>query len=123
MCRTRPALRWVAMPDRTWIPVVPATDVAGPPWVCHDVAGVEVRLVRDPQGRIHAVAPACPHLASPLDRAEIDDGHLRCPRHWYAYALANGANTHPGLDRNDDLAVHDVEVRDGIVHVAVGRIP
>lgn len=107
------------MSDRTWVPVVPAADVAGPPWPCYEVAGVQVRLVRDPAARIHAVAPACPHLDSPLDRAEVEDGQLRCPRHWYTYDLSTGANTHPGLARNDDLAVHDVEVWDGVVHVAL----
>lgn len=107
------------MSDRAWVPVVPAADVAGPPWPCHEVAGTQVRLIRDPEGVLHAVAPACPHLASPLDRAEVEDGQLLCPRHWYAYALSSGANTHPGLSHNDDLAVYDVEVRDGMVHVAV----
>lgn len=107
------------MSDRRWVPVVPAADVAGPPWPCHEVAGVNVRLIRDPQGRIHAVAAACPHLDSPLDRAEVEDGRLLCPRHWYAYDLPTGANAHPGLPRNDDLAVYGVEVRDGVVHVAV----
>lgn len=99
--------------------MVPAADVAGPPWPCHEVAGFQVRLVRDAEDRIHAVAPACPHLDSPLDRAEVEDGQLLCPRHWYAYDLPTGTNVHPGLSHNDDLAVYGVEVRDGVVHVAV----
>lgn len=99
--------------------MVPAADVTGPPWPCHEVAGVQVRLVRDQAGRIHAVAAACPHLDSPLDRAEVEDGQLLCPRHWYAYDLSTGANTLPGLAHTDDLRVHGVGVRDGVVYVAV----
>lgn len=107
------------MSTHAWVPVMPAADVAGPPWPCLDVAGTSLRLVRDGHGDIHAVGAACPHLDSPLDRAEIEDGQLLCPRHWYAYDLATGTNQHPGLPRNDALAVHPVEIRDGIVHVAV----
>lgn len=107
------------MSTHAWVPVMPAADVAGPPWPCHDVAGTSLRLVRDADGDIHAVGATCPHLDSPLDRAEVEDGRVLCPRHWYAYDLATGVNHHPGLDRSDALAVHPVEIRDGIVHVAV----
>lgn len=109
------------MSDLTWVPVVPADDLAGPPWPCHEVEGTRVRLLRDPQGRIHAVEPSCPHLDSPLDRAEVEGDHLLCPRHWYAYDLTTGQNQHPGLEHSDTLVVHHVRVRDGMIHVALSE--
>lgn len=108
------------MSDPTWIPVVPADEVASPPWPCHDVDGVPVRLVRGPSDEIVAIGPVCPHLDSPLDRAEVDDGHVLCPRHFYSYDVDSGANVHPGLPSAADLPVYPVLVRDGMVHV---RLP
>lgn len=107
------------MTETTWVPVVPADEVAAPPWACHDVAGVSVRLVRAPSGEILAIGPSCPHLDSPLDRAEVEGEQVLCPRHWYAYDRDTGTNVHPGFDRDPSLPVYEVQVRDGIVHVAV----
>ena len=107
------------MSELTWVPVVPVEEVATPPWPCHDVAGTPVRLVRSPDGTVLAIGPSCPHLDAPLDRAEVEDGTVLCPRHWYAYDPASGRNLHPALDGAPSLPVHPVEVRDGIVHVAV----
>lgn len=107
------------MTGPTWVPVVPAADVTTPPWPCHDVAGVPVRLVRSAGGEILAIGPRCPHQDSPTDRAEVEGEQVLCPRHWYAYDRATGRNVHPGFDRDPDLPVYPVEVRDGMVHVAV----
>ena len=107
------------MSETTWVPVVPASEVDRPPWPCHDVAGTPVRLVRAPDGDVHAIGPICPHLDSPMDRAEVEGDQVLCPRHFYAYDTGTGRNVHPALDHASDLPVYDVEVRDGIVHVAV----
>lgn len=106
--------------DERWVAVVAESEVTGPPWACHEVEGVTVRLVRDADGRIHAVAPSCPHLDAPLDRAVVGDGTVECPRHFYAYDLASGTNRFPGLSWALPLPVWPVEVRDGVVHVALG---
>lgn len=112
------------MTEPTWVPVAPADDVTTPPWPCHDVGGVTLRLVRSPDGAIHAVAPACPHLDAPLDRAVLEGEQVLCPRHWYAWEIATGRNVHPGLEREGlGLPVYPVEVRDGIVHVALPAAP
>ncbi len=107
------------MSDPTWVPVVPADEVTAPPWPCHDVAGVPVRLVRGPDDQILAIGPTCPHLDSPLDRAEVEEGRVLCPRHVYTYDADTGANVHPGFERDAALPVYPVEVRDGMVHVGV----
>lgn len=101
-----------------WVPVCPQAEVTGPPWSCHEVAGVRVRLLRDGDGRIHAVQPECPHLQAPLDRAEVEGGTVLCSRHWYQYELATGENVSPGR-RAHGLAVHPVRVVDGTVEVGV----
>jgi nitrite reductase/ring-hydroxylating ferredoxin subunit len=107
----------------TWVAVAPADEVDVPPWPCRDVAGLPVRLLRTPGGDILAVGASCPHLDSPLDRAEVEPGpdgeQVLCPRHWYAYDAASGQNRHPALDSSAPLPVYPVEVRDGIVHVRV----
>lgn len=101
---------------RAWVPVCPDAEVTGPPWRCHDVAGVPVRLVRDRDGRIHAIQPTCPHLQAPLDRAETEGDTVLCPRHWYGYDLATGENVIPGWS-DQDLRIHPVRVVDGMVEV------
>ena len=111
------------MTEPTWVSVVPAAQVTAPPWPCHDVAGTQVRLVRGPANEILAIEPSCPHLDSPLDRAEVEGNQVLCPRHWYAYDADTGRNMHPGFDGDPALAVYPVEVRDGIVHVAVPATP
>src|SRR5690606_24372936 len=85
--RARPVrcLRSPTMTEPTWVPVGPADEVATPPWPCHDVGGTTLRLVRTPDGTIVAIAPACPHLDAPLDRAEVEGDQVLCPRHWYAW--------------------------------------
>jgi nitrite reductase/ring-hydroxylating ferredoxin subunit len=100
-----------------WVAVVAESEVTGPPWSCYEVDGVSVRLVRDAAGSVRAVAPACPHLDAPLDRAVVGDGVIECPRHFYAYDLVSGANRVPGLSWTLPLPVWPVEVRDGVVHV------
>lgn len=111
------------MAEDSWVPVVPVDEVAGPPWPRHEVAGVEVRIVRDAAGDLHVIGARCPHLDSPLDRAEVEGGTLLCPRHWYAYELATGRNVHPGWERDVDLPVFAVRVVDGMVEVAPGIAP
>lgn len=75
-----------------------------------------IRLVRTGDGRVVAVEPTCPHLGSPLTRAEVSGTTLECPFHWYAFDLATGRNLHPGWD-DCTLAVYPTEVRDGDVWV------
>lgn len=111
------------MSDTRWVPVARSADVTGPPWRCHEVEGVAVRLIRDPEGEVHAIGAACPHLQAPLDRAEVEGDRILCPRHWYEYDLASGANVHPGWGRDVALAVFPVDVIDGMVHVDVGSGP
>lgn len=108
-----------AMSAVRWVPVVAATAVTEPPWPCHDVEGTPVRLVRAPDGAIHAIGPTCPHQDSPLDRAEVEGPLVLCPRHYYAYDLATGSNEHPGWDRDEPLPVHPVRVVDGVVEVGL----
>lgn len=91
--------------------------IEGAPWpevVVDD--DLTVRLVRTDDGSIVAVEPTCPHLGSPLTKAEVTGTTLECPFHWYAFDLATGRNLHPGWD-DCTLAVYATEVRDGDVWV------
>jgi len=97
--------------------VVAVTDVTGPPWPCHEVAGTPVRIVPGEGDVLLAIGPACPHQESPLDRAEVEGDRVLCPRHYYAYDIATGTNTFPGRDSDVGLPVYPVRVIDGMVEV------
>lgn len=105
-----------------WTPTVPSDEVVGPTWPTHDVAGTAIRLVRDDDGTIRAVGAACPHLGSPLTRAEVADGRLACPVHFYEFALDDGRCLHPGY-ADVNLRVYPTRVIDGVVEVQVPAGP
>lgn len=105
----------------SWSDVCAADAVQGPPWPVVEVGERVVRLVRDGDGSIHAVAPVCPHLGSPLSRAVVTGTTLECPHHWYAFDLATGQNTNPGYD-DCRLTRYDVRIVDDRVHVAVEAV-
>lgn len=105
-----------------WVPVGPAAEVAGPPWPCHDVAGMALRLVRTPDGDVVAVGAACPHLGAPLTHAEVTSERVVCVHHFYEFALTDGRNLFPGWEEAQ-LAVFPSRVVDGVVEVRVAAEP
>lgn len=85
------------MDPSTWHDAGPLGDVVQP-WPERELGDVVVRLVRVAEDRVVAIAPACPHMDAPLTSAEIHDGHVECPRHWYAFDLETGACLSPPRD-------------------------
>jgi nitrite reductase/ring-hydroxylating ferredoxin subunit len=67
------------------------------------------------QDRVAAVDNRCPHLGFPLHRGSVQDGILTCHWHHARFDLCSGCTFDLWAD---DTPKFDVEVRDGIVHVA-----
>ncbi len=53
------------------------------------IDALEVLLVQE-DGRCFIFESRCPHQQWPLDRAEIIDGILCCPKHQYRFDLVSG---------------------------------
>ncbi len=66
-------------------------------------------------GRAFAVDNRCPHLGFPLHKGSVGDGILTCPWHHARFDLCSGCTFDLWAD---DVPAHDVEVRDGVVHVS-----
>ncbi|MDX3098142.1 DUF5914 domain-containing protein [Streptomyces sp. ME19-03-3] len=87
----RPALiaaaleRAQARPSGNWYVVGAGADVVGGRVTGRSVAGVEVVLWRDREGRVRAAPGACPHLGAPLCESFVRDGTIVC--HWHGLAL------------------------------------
>lgn len=95
---------------------------SAPPFAVAKVDGQRVLLARLPDGRLRAFPDACPHLAQPLRRAELDGTVLTCRHHRHRYDLADGRCVWPGDELDDDLPVLEAGEVDGVVWVRpVGR--
>lgn len=68
------------------------------------IDGRAIAVFRLPDGTFHAVDAACPHAGGPLQDGIVGDGCVTCPLHNRRYAF-------------DELAGHEVEVRDGALWV------
>ena len=67
----------------------------------------------DLDGRLVAHSVTCPHWLGPLDQANVDHGHIRCPWHGYSFDVATGRSAD---GRGMRLAsAPAVEVENGIV--------
>ncbi|MFD7629223.1 Rieske 2Fe-2S domain-containing protein [Streptomyces sp. NPDC059851] len=56
------------------------------------VDGVDVLVVRESGGSVHALADRCAHMAGPLAEGEVADGCVRCPWHGSVFRLSDGWN-------------------------------
>lgn len=89
-----------------------------PPFLRVKVGGQTLILLRTPDGTVHAVDATCPHMGGSLVKARLEGTVLECPRHCYAYDLAEaGRCVQPGDPRDFPLRVHEVRVRDGRVQL------
>jgi 3-phenylpropionate/trans-cinnamate dioxygenase ferredoxin subunit len=55
--------------------------------------GVPVAVVRDEDGRVHAVADTCSHAAVSLSEGEVDDCSIECWLHGSRFDLLTGEPT------------------------------
>ncbi|MFF3949065.1 DUF5914 domain-containing protein [Streptomyces sp. NPDC001902] len=74
-----------ARPSGNWYVVAASSEVGSGRITGRCVAGVELVLWRDRQGRVRAAPGACPHLGAPLCESFVRDGTIVC--HWHGLAL------------------------------------
>ncbi len=78
-----------------------------------NAAGLELAIVRV-DGRVYAVANACPHRGGPLGAGDLSGHHLYCPLHAWCFDVRTGAGFFPAGAR---VATHAVEERAGQIFV------
>ncbi len=73
---------------------------------CFVVAGEEIAVFRQRDGRLFAVQNRCPHRQGPLAEGVIGGGKLICPLHAHAFDLSTGAGPN-AAERLRTYAVRD----------------
>lgn len=85
------------------------------PGTLADVTVAGVRLaVCNVEGSLHALHGICPHMGAPLGQGNLQDGHVICPWHAWAFDCRTGQfgyheetriATYPIRAEGDDLLV------------------
>jgi nitrite reductase/ring-hydroxylating ferredoxin subunit len=68
------------------------------------------------KGRLYAFDALCPHAQGPMERSEVDGAIVSCPLHAWQFDLDNGGKELHGYR---SLAVHEVQITDGHVFLAL----
>jgi len=100
---------WVCSVDE--LPTVGALQV--------EIAGVQVAIVRDSAGEIHAIDDTCSHANVSLSEGEVEDGEIECWLHGSRFDLRSGKPT--GLPATAPIAVYPVKIDGGDVFAAVTK--
>ena len=72
-----------------WIEIMPERDLGPDERQVVDVDGQSVLLFRH-QGRVYAIASACPHMHLPLKGSKVENGTIVCPWHHSAFDIETG---------------------------------
>ena len=62
---------------------------------CYLVAGEEIAVFRQRDGRIFATQNRCPHKQGPLSEGVAGGGKVICPLHSHKFELATGKGSEP----------------------------
>jgi 3-phenylpropionate/trans-cinnamate dioxygenase ferredoxin subunit len=81
------------------------------------VDGVPVVVVKDAEGRLHALGDTCSHAEISLSEGFVEGGHIECWAHGATFDLATGRPL--SLPATDPVPVFGVDVVDGDVLVSV----
>ena len=84
-----------------------------------EIAGVQVAIVRDSAGEIHAIDDTCSHANVSLSEGEVEDGEIECWLHGSRFDLRSGKPT--GLPATAPIAVYPVKIDGGDVFAAVTK--
>jgi nitrite reductase/ring-hydroxylating ferredoxin subunit len=100
----------------SWVPTIDDTKVRDGQYVAVYPKGLSVLLVRV-EGRVHAVANKCAHMACPLEGGKLVGPVLTCPCHDWRFDVRTGAF----LDAPElSVATYATKVEDGKVLVDIG---
>ncbi|MGN6200559.1 non-heme iron oxygenase ferredoxin subunit [Humibacter sp.] len=81
------------------------------------VDGIPVIIVKDADGRLHALGDTCSHAEISLSEGFVEGGHIECWAHGATFDLATGRPL--SLPATDPVPVFGVDVVDGDVLVTV----
>ena len=76
---------------------------------CYVVAGQEIAVFRQRDGKVFATQNLCPHRQGPLSEGLVGNGRVICPLHAHHFDLATGA----GGDSSECVRTFTVEESDG----------
>ncbi len=109
-----------------WYPVAESVDVDDDP-VAVILLGSDYVLWRSPDGTVAAAPDRCPHRESPLSLGRVEDGHLVCAYHGWAFGDAGTCVEIPSsgagapVPRAAHLDCCHVEERYGLVWLCPGK--
>src|SRR5687768_7427165 len=63
---------------------------------CYIVAGQEIAIFRQRDGKLFAVQNRCPHKQGPLAEGVMGNGKVICPLHSHKFNLADGSGSEHG---------------------------
>lgn len=78
---------------------------------CYVVAGEEIAVFRQRDGRLFATQNRCPHKQGPLSEGILGGDKVICPLHSHKFALASGE----GSEHGECVKVFSVSESDGEV--------
>jgi toluene monooxygenase system ferredoxin subunit len=78
------------------------------------IDGWEIVVLRDREGRLHAVDGTCPHEDTPLVHGDFDGTVLTCMMHMWSFDVTTGRGVNPPTCK---LAKYRVEVQGGDIFV------
>ncbi len=117
---------------REWVCVGRSDEVAATgDYLCHEVAGVPVLVVRQEDGAIRAFVNACAHrFACLVDTPQGSTKRFTCPYHAWTYDLAGHLVRAPFMEMKPDFDLADhrlrplaCEVWEGFVYVSLSETP
>ena len=76
---------------------------------CYVVAGQEIAVFRQRDGKLFATQNLCPHRQGPLSEGLVGNGKVICPLHAHHFDLESGA----GGDPAECVQTYVVEETDG----------
>jgi nitrite reductase (NADH) small subunit len=82
---------------------------------CFIVAGQEIAVFRQRDGKLFATQNRCPHKQGPLSEGLIGSGKLICPLHSHKFDLCTGE----GLEPKECLRVYPVREEKGEILIGV----
>ncbi|GAB3116069.1 non-heme iron oxygenase ferredoxin subunit [Janibacter alkaliphilus] len=86
-----------------------------------EIDGRVVAIVRAEDGSVHCIDDECTHGKVSLAEGEVEGCQIECWLHGSTFDLRTGAPS--GLPATVPVVVHQVEVVDGDVHVALSDQP
>jgi len=82
---------------------------------CFIVAGQEIAVFRQRDGRLFATQNRCPHKQGPLSEGIIGAGKVICPLHAHKFDLCSGE----GPDPKECLRVYPVREENGEILIGI----